>query len=94
MRLRAIFHQKGEIIKMMRFNLDNKPETERYQKFGEVDLAFIDSPFEVETQEGILTISPETVDDWENGYYLAYPDDGTKPYAISPSFMRNNYKKV
>jgi hypothetical protein len=78
---------------MKRYDLNNKPRTEQYRKIGQVNLVFIDSPFEVETQEGIITISPETVEDWENGYYLAYPDDGSKPYAISPKFVRNNYRK-
>ncbi|MGD1973901.1 MAG: hypothetical protein PVH37_11705 [Desulfobacterales bacterium] len=49
---------------------------------------------EVDTQEGELTISPETVDDWDNGYYIAYPDDGSKPYVISPAYVRQNYELV
>ncbi len=38
-----------------------------------------------------MTISPETVDDWEEGYFVAYPDDGSKLHSISPSFVREKY---
>ena len=79
---------------MKRFNIGNKPRTESYRKVEKVNLAFIDSPFEVETHEGLITISPETVDDWENGYYLAYPEDGSKPFAISPKYVKSNYEKA
>jgi hypothetical protein len=41
-----------------------------------------------------MVISPETTDDWEDGYYLVYPSDESPPYSISPSFMRNNYVEV
>ena len=76
----------------MRYTLDNKPEKiPRYRKLSTVQLLFVKEPFEVETQEGLIKISPDTVDDWEDGYYVAYPDDGTKPYAISPAFVKKNY---
>ena len=63
----------------------------RHRKKTTVMLSYQHDPFVVETQEGDMTISPETVDDWDNGYWLAYPDDGSKPYAISPKFVRENY---
>lgn len=64
---------------MKKFDIENKPRTELYRKKTTVELAFINEPFEVDTQEGEMVISPETVDDWDNGYYIAYPDDGSKP---------------
>jgi hypothetical protein len=73
------------------FDLTNKPKTRPYRKKTTVDLSFVPEPFQVDTQEGLLTISPETVDDWDNGYYVAYPSDGSKPYAIAPAFVRDNY---
>ena len=77
----------------MRYSLDKKPRnTERHRKKTTVELAFVTAPFEVETQEGVLRIAPDTVDDWDGGYYIAYPDDGSKPYAISPAFVRANYE--
>lgn len=77
---------------MQTWSLDNKPlNLQTYRKKSTVDLVFITGPFNVETQEGQMTISPETVDDWDGGYYLAYPSDGSKPYAISPAFVRDNY---
>lgn len=76
------------------FTLRNKPDTRTARKKTTVDLAFISEPFEVDTQEGIMLISPETVNEWENGYFVAYPDDGSKPYSISPSFVRGNYVPV
>ena len=79
---------------MKRFDLDNKPQTRLYRKKSTVELAYIDEPFEVDTQEGELTISPETVDDWDKGYYIAYPKDGSKPYAISPAYVQQNYEPV
>ena len=79
---------------MKAFDLNNKPETQLYRKKSAVELAYIEEPFKVDTQEGEMVISPETVDDWEDGYYIAYPDDGSKPYAISPDYVRKNYEAV
>jgi hypothetical protein len=80
---------------MQIFSLENKPETiPYYRKKTTVQLLFVAYPFQVETQEGVMTISPQTVDDWDGGYYVAYPDDGSPPYSISPSFVRNNYERV
>ena len=77
------------------FTLENKPyNLVGHRKKTVVFLAFIEEPFEVQTQEGPMVIGPDTVDDWEDGYYIAYPEDGSKPYAISPSFVRNNYVAV
>ncbi len=40
-----------------------------------------------------MEIGPDTTEDFkkEGGYFVAYPGDGTKPYSISPSFVRENY---
>jgi hypothetical protein len=80
---------------LKRFTLENKPsEYVTARKKTTIDLVVVDEPFEVETQEGVLEIGPETVDDWEGGYYVAYPDDGSKPYPINPQFVRDNYEAV
>jgi hypothetical protein len=79
---------------MRKFDLENKPRTQLYRKKTTVELAFITEPFEVDTQEGEMLISPETVDDWDDGYYIAYTHDGSKPYAISRAFVRQNYEPV
>jgi ABC-type Fe3+-hydroxamate transport system substrate-binding protein len=79
---------------MKKFDLENKPQTELYRKKSTVELAFINEPFKVDTQEGEMVISPETVDDWDDGYYIAYPDDGSKSYSISPAYVRQNYEAV
>ena len=79
---------------MKKFDLENKPPTAHYGKKTTVELAHIKEPFKVDTQEGEMSISPETVDDWDDGYYIAYPKDGSKPYAISPAFVRQNYESV
>lgn len=77
------------------FTLKEKPDNlASHRKKTTVALSFQTEPFRVDTQEGVILISPDTVDDWDNGYYLAYPDDGSKPYSISPSFVRNNYVEV
>ena len=79
---------------MKLFTKEHRPELlETYRKTGTVSLAFISEPFQIDTQEGVMTISPETVDDWDNGYYIAYPSDESKPYSISPSFVRKNYER-
>jgi hypothetical protein len=80
---------------MKSFSLENKPERiPSYRKSSTVQLLFVSEPFVVESQEGSVTISPDTVDDWDGGYFVAYPDDGSKPYAISPSFVRANYEEI
>lgn len=74
------------------FSLDEKPDgLVAHRKRTTVALAFITTPFMVVTQEGAMLISPGTVDGWDGGYYVAYPDDGSKPYSIAPSFVRDNY---
>jgi hypothetical protein len=77
------------------YTLDHRPKYfNAVRKKTTVDISFITVPFTVVTQEGPLLISPETVDDWEGGYYVAYPSDGSKPYPISRSFIRANYELV
>ena len=78
-----------------RFSLDQRPEgLVVHRKRSTVQLAFVSEPFIVETQEGPMAISPETVDDWRDGYFIAYPDDGSKPYAIAPAYVHANYLAV
>ena len=77
------------------FTQKNRPKwLVEMRKTATIKVAFIDEPFNVETQEGVMLISPDTTDDWEDGYYVVYPSDGSKPYSISPSFMRDNYVEV
>lgn len=77
---------------MIEFTLEDKPEgLLTFRKAATVQLKFITEPFVVHSQEGEMTISPESTDDWDNGYYVAYPSDGSKPYAIAPSFVMANY---
>lgn len=79
----------------MKFTLSNKPTAiPVYRKSGTVQLLYVTEPFEVETQEGVFKIGPDTVDDWDGGYYVAYPGDGTKPYSIAPAYVRENYVVV
>ena len=79
---------------MHTFTLENKPVCLSYRKKTTVDLMFTSEPFTVLSQEGPIVISPDTVDDWDGGYFVAYPNDGSKPYAIAPSYVRNNYVPV
>ena len=80
---------------MERYTLENQPEgLVTMRKKTKVRAVFIREPFQVETQEGLMNISPETVDDWEGGYYVVYPDDGSKPYTWSPKFAKENYERV
>lgn len=79
---------------MKTYSLKNRPDPNNMTvmlKKGTIAVKFIKEPFIVETEEGALEISPETTDNWEDGYYIAYPWDGRKPYAISPSFIKANY---
>ena len=79
---------------MKTYTLHDKPETQSYRKTATVELAFVTEPFLVETQEGPMTISPDTVDDWNGGYYIAYPSDGSKPFSIAPKYVLENYELV
>ena len=77
---------------MKTFSLATRPENlTPHRKKSLVYLGFIEEPFVVESQEGSMAIGPETVDDWDGGYYIAYPDDGSKPYSIAPSYVDKNY---
>ena len=80
---------------MTTFSLKNKPDgLTTMRKKTTINAAFIKQPFVVHTQEGVMEIGPETVDDWDGGYWVVYPDDGSKPYAIAPRFMADNYEQV
>lgn len=80
---------------MERFSLSARPgKLERYRKATTVELAFVSEEFIVETQEGNIKIAPHVVEGWEGGYYVAYPSDGSKPYAIAPGFVRDNYVRA
>lgn len=80
---------------MNKFSLKNPPANLfPYKKKAITFLSFQTEPFIVETQEGDMTISPETVDDWNEGYYIAYPEDGTKPYSIAKSYVDKNYEPI
>jgi peptidoglycan hydrolase-like protein with peptidoglycan-binding domain len=75
-----------------RYSLTSKPaDLSWFRKTTRVQMTKVSEPFEVETQEGVLLIAPDTVDGWDDGYFVAYPDDGTKPYAIAPAYVRVNY---
>ena len=80
---------------MKHFSLENKPsDLVPYRRKSISYIKFIDEPFIVETQEGLVEISPDTVDDWDGGYYLVYPEDGSKPYTNSPKYVRDNLEAV
>lgn len=80
---------------MQIFTLENKPEgMARFRKKSTAEALFITEPFKVETQEGVVEISPETVDGWDGGYWLVYPDDGSKPYTWAPLFKERNMEVV
>lgn len=64
------------------------------KKKGTIYVKWVTEPFQVFTQEGLFTISPDTVKDWADGYYVAYPSDGSTPYAISKSFIESNYTEI
>ena len=78
------------------FSLDARPEDEGVEcrKLTTITVYWLDQPFVVETGEGSLTVSPGTVDDWEDGYFVVYPADGSKPYAMSKRFLKANYEPV
>lgn len=78
---------------MNTYSLTNKPQGPAFslKKKTFIRAVFLREPFSVETQEGTLLISPETCKDWDEGYWLAYPSDGSEPYAISPGYMSDNY---
>lgn len=79
---------------MKTYDLGNEPgNTTEMRKTATIRVIFIEKAFRVDTQEGVMEIGP-TLMDWDGGYYLVYPSDGTKPYSISSSFMRDNYTEV
>ena len=80
---------------MKTYSLESPPKgMVEMRKTATIWAVFIEEPFEVMTQEGPMVIHPDTVDDWDDGYYIAYPSDGTRPYSISPSFVEANYTEV
>ena len=79
---------------MQVFTLENKPANmDSYRKTSTVQLHWVDEPFVVEMREGWKKVTPDTVADWDGGYYVAYPDDGSKAYPVSKAFADGNYKK-
>jgi len=80
---------------MKTFSLENRPSnTTTFRKKALAHAVFITEPFIAQTQEGPIEYSPATCENWEGGYWLVYPDDGSKPYGWSPKFCRENMVAV
>lgn len=80
---------------MKTYSLYQKPVVSgKAKKSAAIFVTHMVEPFQVETQEGLLTYGPDTCDDWGEGYMLSYPEDGSKPYAMSKNFFDNNYEYV
>jgi hypothetical protein len=72
--------------------LDERPDSlPQFRKTGTVSLQWLAEPFVVDTEEGEIAIDQST-DGWDGGYWVSWPSDGTKPYAISPAFVAANYE--
>ena len=86
---------QGENL-MTKYSLENRPQNRLNpaRKKALIYAVLMTEPFLVETQEGVLEYSPVTCDDWGEGYILAYPEDGSKPYAMSKTFFDSNYGYV
>lgn len=77
---------------MQTFSLENQPEgLKTARKTAAINAIHMKEPFKADTQEGVLEYGPETCDDWGEGYVLSFPDDGSKPYAMSKTFFDGNY---
>lgn len=75
---------------------DNRPDLDTLPEFRKVAtqrLQWIDEPTTIQTMEGELTIGPD-LDEWEDGYWVCWPTDGTDPYPIAPSFVRTNMERI
>ena len=76
----------------MTYTLENRPDDlTEYRKTATVFLLWVAEPFEIMTQEGCIGFGPDDCDNWDGGYFVAYPSDGSKPYGISKSFAEKNY---
>ncbi len=82
----------GGLVRYSRAN--RPPDLPWFRKKTPVQLLFVSEPFEIETQEGVMRIGPDTVDDWDGGYYIAFPDDGSKPYGIAPGYVHAHYEAL
>lgn len=80
---------------MLKYSLENKPKImKKFKKKSTIEAVFVSVPFQIVGQEGVQYIAPDTVDDWAGGYYVAYPDDHSKPYPISKKYMEDNYEEI
>lgn len=76
---------------MQVYSLTSKPEvTHEMRKTSTIHVAWVNQAFIIRTQEEKIIIDEDT-DGWDGGYYIAYPSDGSEPYAISRSFIESNY---
>lgn len=81
--------------KIPTFSRWHKPyDLQEFRKASTIQAVKVPGPFKVDTQEGEMVISPETCDDFGDGYWIAYPSDGSKPYGIADSFMLKNYVPI
>lgn len=71
---------------------DRPAELPRFRKVATSSFEWRSTPFDVTTKEGVLHIGPDTPE-WEDGYWVAWPDDGD-PYPVSPKYFRENYEPV
>ena len=73
---------------------DRPAELTEWRKTATTFLEWVDEPFQVTTMEGSSYVIDESAEHWENGYWVSWPTDGTDPYPVAPSFVRENYEPV
>lgn len=76
---------------------EDRPDKNELTKFHVLTprfLQWITQPCTVGTLEGkSYEIGPH-LEEWEDGYWISWPDDGSAPYPISARYVRDNMKPV
>lgn len=65
-----------------------------FRKTATTFLQWIDQPTRVHTLEGSPFVVDENLPEWEGGYWVSWPTDGSDPYPVSPRFVRDNMVEV
>lgn len=72
----------------------DSPDLQHYRKTATTYLQHITSPVTIQTMEGTTYAIDETSKHWDSGYFISWPTDGSDPYPVAPSFVRDNYELI
>lgn len=84
----------SEIKEIRNGDRPDEAELTEFRKTATTHMQWITEPTEVHTLEGSPFVVDPNLPEWEDGYWVSWPTDGSDPYPVSPRFVRDNMEPV